>query len=93
MNIRLEPENKNGRGTNFSNFLIEIFLNYQNHSWNALGAGIKLASSLGFIYHVFLLISKFTNGLCLHHFLGTKATEANKSLKTDANGAHYEQKD
>ena len=32
MNIRLEPENKNGRGTNFSNFLIEKFLNYQNHS-------------------------------------------------------------
>ena len=46
MNISLEPENKNWRGTNFSNFLIEKILNYQNHSWNALGAGIKLASSL-----------------------------------------------
>ena len=52
---------------------------------------IKVLRNLGFIYHdslVFLLISKFTNGLCLHQFLGTKATEANKSLKTDANGAH-----
>ena len=37
---------------------------------------------------VFLLISNLTNGLCLHQFLGTKTTEANKSLKTDANGAH-----
>ena len=37
---------------------------------------------------VFLLISNVTDGLCLHQFLGTKTTEANKSLKTDANGAH-----
>ena len=37
---------------------------------------------------VFLLISYLTNGLRLHQFLGTKTTEANKSLKTDANGAH-----
>ena len=29
-----------------------------------------------------------TNGLHLHQFLGTKTTEAIKSLKTDANGAH-----
>ena len=27
--------------------------------------------------------------LRLHQFLGTKTTETNKSLKTDANGAHY----
>ena len=32
MNIRLEPENKKGRGTNFSNFLVKSILNYQNHS-------------------------------------------------------------
>ena len=37
---------------------------------------------------VFLLISNLTNGLRLHQLLGTKTTEANKSLKTDANGAH-----
>ena len=37
---------------------------------------------------VFLLISNLSNGLRLHQFLGTKTTEANKSLKTDANGAH-----
>ena len=36
----------------------------------------------------FLLISKFTNRLRLHQFFGTKTTEANKSLKTDANGAY-----
>ena len=36
----------------------------------------------------FLLISKFTNKLRLNKFLGTNTTEANKSLKTDANGAH-----
>ena len=37
---------------------------------------------------IFLLISNPTNRLRLHQFLGTKTTEANKSLKTDANGAH-----
>ena len=37
---------------------------------------------------VFLLISNLTNWLLLHQFLGTKTTKANKSLKTDANGAH-----
>ena len=37
---------------------------------------------------VFLLITNLTNALHLHQFLGTKITEANKSLKTDANGAH-----
>ena len=41
-----------------------------------------------FLSLVFLLMSRLTNGLRLHHFLGTKTTEANKSLKTDANGAH-----
>ena len=37
---------------------------------------------------VFLLISNLTNGLHWHQFLGTKTTEANKSLKTNANRAH-----
>ena len=37
---------------------------------------------------VLLLISNLTNGLRLHQFLVTKSEEANKSLKTDANGAH-----
>ena len=37
---------------------------------------------------VLLLISDLTNGLCLHQFLVTKSAEANKSVKTDANGAH-----
>jgi hypothetical protein len=36
----------------------------------------------------FLLISNSTNRLRLHQVLGTKTTEANKSLKTDANGAY-----
>ena len=30
---------------------------------------------------IFLLISNLINSLCLHQFLGTKTTEANKSLK------------
>ena len=38
---------------------------------------------------IFLLISNLINRLCLHQFLGTKTTEANKSLKTGANGAYY----
>ena len=38
---------------------------------------------------VFLLISSLTNWLHLHQFLGTKTTDANKSLKADANRAHY----
>ena len=37
---------------------------------------------------VFLFISNLTSWLRLHQFLGTKTTEANKSLKTDANGAN-----
>ena len=38
---------------------------------------------------VFLPISNLTNGLRLHQFLRTRTTEANTSLKTDANGAYY----
>ena len=37
---------------------------------------------------VFLFISKLISRLRLHQFLGTKAIVANKSLKTDANGAY-----
>ena len=37
---------------------------------------------------IFLLISNLINKLRLHQFLGTKTIEANKSLKTDANGAY-----
>ena len=43
---------------------------------------------LPYLSLVFLLISNLTNGLHLHQFLGTKTTEANKSLETDANGAY-----
>ena len=32
MNIKPEQENKKGRGTNFSNFLLEKIFDYQNHS-------------------------------------------------------------
>ena len=32
VNIRLEQENRKGRGTNFSNFLLEKIFDYQNHS-------------------------------------------------------------
>ena len=35
-----------------------------------------------------LLISNLINRLRLHQFLRTKTTEANMSLKTDANGAY-----
>ena len=41
-----------------------------------------------FLSLVLLLISNLTNGLRLHQFLVTKSAEANKSVKTDANGAH-----
>ena len=37
---------------------------------------------------VLLLISNLTNGLRLHQFLVTKSGETNKSVTTDANGAH-----
>ena len=37
---------------------------------------------------IFLLISNLISRLRLHQFLGTKTTEANKSLKTDANRTH-----
>ena len=37
---------------------------------------------------IFLLISNLINKLRLHHFLGTKTTETNQSLKTDASIAY-----
>ena len=37
---------------------------------------------------VLLVISNLTNGLRLHQFLVTKSVEGNKSVKTDAKGAH-----
>ena len=49
-------------------------------------------NSFSSIFHVlrlvFLLISNLISWLSLHQFLGTKTTEVNKSLKTDANGAN-----
>ena len=36
---------------------------------------------------IFLLICNLISKLRLHQFLGTKTTETNKSLKTDANEA------
>ena len=50
---------------------------------------IKDCLTLKFILsQVFLLISNLTNGLSLHQFLVTKSAKVNKSVKTDANGAH-----
>ena len=49
------------------------------HSWLILFLKLSL---------VLLLISNLTNELCLHQFLGTKTSEMNMSLKTDANKAH-----
>ena len=50
---------------------------------------VKRSCSLNRYYRVvFLLISNLTYGLRLHQFLRTRTTEANKSLKTDANGDH-----
>ena len=50
--------------------------------------GLILTLFPNFLSIVFLLISNLTNGLRLHQFSGTETTEANKSLKIDANGAH-----
>ena len=47
-----------------------------------------ILSELYKAYIVFLLISNLISWLRLHQFLGTKTTEANKSLKTDENGAN-----
>ena len=52
---------------------------------SVLGYMLEIAMDLSL---VFLLISNLTSWLRLHQFLGTKTTEANKSLKTDANGAN-----
>ena len=41
VNIKPEQENRKGRGTNFSNFLLVKILNYQNHSWNALSGALE----------------------------------------------------
>ena len=62
---------------------------------NTYSRNTRLVKNILLLYYlesikslVFLLISKLTNGLHLHQFLGTKTTEANKTLKIDANGAH-----
>ena len=41
------------------------------------------------LFPVFLLIENPINRLRFRQFLGTKTTEVNKSLKTDANEAYY----
>ena len=51
-------------------------------------ATITDSSSISDLSLVLLLISNLTNELRLHRFLRTKTTVANKSKKTDANGAH-----
>ena len=60
---------------------------------NAFGIGIRNSIEIFLLFPVcfslvFLLIINLTNGLRLHQFLWSKSTEANKSQKTDANGAH-----
>ena len=54
---------------------------------------VRIGNPYSFMYSnlwslVLLLISNLTNELRLHQFLLTKTDEANKSLKTDVNGAH-----
>ena len=53
-----------------------------------LGIEKKLVMVLNKLSLVLLFISNLTNGLRLHQFLMTKSAEANKFIKTDANGAH-----
>ena len=69
--------------------MLEIRLS--NHNLNSTWKNFSL-SILGQaeanLSLVFLLISNLINRLHLHQFLGTKTTVANKSLKTDANGAY-----
>ena len=45
-------------------------------------------SNFSCMFLVFLLISNLINRLRLHQFLGTKTTEVNMYLKTDANRAY-----
>ena len=50
----------------------------------------KLRCSASVLTSLYLLISNLINKLRLHQFLGSKITETNKSLKTDANKAERE---
>ena len=78
-NLKMESVSKNtlfGLKMMVKSGLEKIFLKF-------LHAGDYFLLSL-----VFLLIINLTNGLCLHQFFISKTTEANKSLKTDRNGAH-----
>jgi hypothetical protein len=50
--------------------------------------GYQSGSTMALLSLVLLLISNLTNGLRLHQFLVTKSVEANKYVKTDANGVH-----
>ena len=66
-------------------------LNSNLHVWqNGLGwlQAIYTCPQKAILSLVLLLISNLTNGLRLHQFLVTRSAEANKSIKTDANGAH-----
>ena len=53
-----------------------------------LSKSAKIRRSKSFYSLVLLLISNLTNELRLYQFLASKTSQANKSLKTDENGAH-----
>ena len=59
-----------------------------NHVQAKLRSNVLFIRSASDSSLVFLLISNLTNELRLHQFLVTKSVEANKSVKTDVNGAH-----
>ena len=68
-------------------FTLLFYLEVGNSCWEVI-KWILISAFLDRLSTVLLLIINLTNGLRLHRFLRTKTTEANKSQKTDANGAH-----
>ena len=73
--VPTEPTSDGSSTAHFIGGLLEVLFDFVLH--------IERILSL-----VLLLISNLTNGLRFHQFLVTKSREANKSVKTDANGAH-----
>ena len=67
--------------------LIQLWLNLVKDDNIQLPITTHLTTGTPSLILVFLLISNLISWLHLHQFLGTKTTEANKSLKSDANGS------
>ena len=90
MNIRPEPENRKGRGTNFSNFLLEKNLNFNfeimKGSWSRLGTDTSwlLLWFVGMQIPIIFGIMEYAMLLTMKRNLPIKSTEIIKVQPTES---------